>query len=285
MSDQGVIYATPRFFQTSSESQNRSRLDGTQRPGKTHDKEFSVPWRLIAVTLGILCLFLLMTVTVLVTKIFQYIREKHQQQELLGNLSQRYHIIQNDYLKEQFLTNKTLEYDIFKSETFQRKKKLDSLFTRKNHRHRKNAIFSKSLQNTGKLYEDQWSCCGVNCYYFTMENNNWKGCKQICQSYRSSLLKIDDEDELAFLQPQTYKNNYWIGLSYDVRESKWKWIDNGTSSGINSTIMSLLSGKGDCAFLAATRIATIDCLKTYNCICEKRIDCIFPAPTCTKNGR
>lgn len=32
----------------------------------------------------------------------------------------------------------------------------------------------------------------------------------------------------AFLQPQTYKNNYWIGLSFNKEESKWEWIDKGT---------------------------------------------------------
>lgn len=36
----------------------------------------------------------------------------------------------------------------------------------------------------------------------------------------------------AFIQPQTCKNNYWIGLSYDDREQKWKWIDTGPPFGM-----------------------------------------------------
>lgn len=32
----------------------------------------------------------------------------------------------------------------------------------------------------------------------------------------------------AFLQSQTYKNNYWIGLSFNEKGSKWEWIDKGT---------------------------------------------------------
>ncbi|XP_058414775.1 killer cell lectin-like receptor 2 isoform X2 [Diceros bicornis minor] len=231
MSNQEVIYSSVRFLQSPSESQNRLRPGSIQRPGKTDNKEFSVTWHLFVVTLGILCLLLLVTVTVLGTKFFQYIQEKHQQEEILRNLRQKNDIIQNEnYLKEQLLTNKTLEYDILKNETLQQKKELDSLFIGKKRCHRKQ-IFSKSLQNTGKLYEDRWSCCGRKCYYFTTEKKDWKGCKQTCRNYNLSLLKIDDKDELAFIQPQTYPDNYWIGLSYNAKESKWKWIDSGTSSG------------------------------------------------------
>lgn len=35
----------------------------------------------------------------------------------------------------------------------------------------------------------------MNCYYFTAESKTWMECKQICQNYGSSLLKIDDADE------------------------------------------------------------------------------------------
>ncbi|XP_054300307.1 protein mago nashi homolog 2 isoform X1 [Pongo pygmaeus] len=285
MNDQGEIYSTLRFLQSPSESQNRLRPDDTQRPGKTDDKEFSVRWRLIAVTLGILCLLLLMIITVLVTKIFQCIQEKHQQQAILRNCSEKY-IMQNDnYLKEQLLTNKTLKYDVLKNDSFQQKKELDSHLIQKNRCHRENEIVFKVLQNTGKFSEDHWSCCGVSCYYFTMRKKDWKGCKQTCQHCRASLLKIDDKDELAFIQSQIYENNYWIGLSYDERESKWKWIDNGTSPGIDSTIMRFSSGRGECAFLTSTRMTTIDCIQMYNCICEKRTDSIFSDSVCAKKKR
>nr|XP_011771132.1 killer cell lectin-like receptor 2 isoform X2 [Macaca nemestrina] len=254
MNDQGEIYSTLRFLQSPSESQNRLRPDDTQRPGETDDK------------------------------VFQCVQEKHEQQEILRNCSEKY-IMQNDnYLKEQLLTNKTLKYDSLKKDSFLQKKELDSLLMLKSRCHRENEIALKFLQNTGKFSEDHWSCCGVNCYYFTMQKKDWKGCKQTCQHCRSSLLKIDDKDELAFIQSQIYENNYWIGLSYDKRESKWKWIDNGTS-GINSTIMRSSSGRGECAFLTSTRMATIDCIQKYNCICEKRTDSIFSDSVCAKKKR
>ncbi|KAM9230286.1 LOW QUALITY PROTEIN: killer cell lectin-like receptor 2 [Dugong dugon] len=252
-----VIYSTLGFLQSPLESQHRLRPGGTKRPRETDDKEFSAPWRLIAITLGVFCLLLLMTVAVLGTKIFQYIQEKHHQEDMLRNLSQNHHIMQNDsYLKEQ-------------------KKELDSSFIKKSRCHRKNEISSESLQNMGKLYEEKWTCCGVTRYYFTTEHKTWKDCQQICQNYRSSLLKIDDKDELVFIQSQAYHNTYWIGLSYDNMENKWKWVHSSTSPGFNFTIMSLPSARGNCAFLTSTRITNIECSNTYSCICEKRVDCFL----------
>ncbi|XP_019600261.2 killer cell lectin-like receptor 2 [Rhinolophus sinicus] len=269
MSDQEVVYSTPRFLQSSSESQNRLRRGGTQMPEKSDDKEFSVRWHLISRTLGILCLLLLMTVIVLGTMIFQCTQEKHQQDEILQNLRQK----QNDsYLKEQLLTNKTLEYDSLKNKTIQHKKELALLLTEKD-RCGTIKIFSKSLRNTDKVFEECWPCCGINCYYFTTEYKTWTECKQICQNYGLSLLKIDDADEQTFLQSQTNRNLYWIGLSYNEREKKWEWIDSSTP-GLDVKLWNLFSGRGKCAFLSSTRLTRIECSKRYNCICEKRIDCI-----------
>ncbi|XP_060514363.1 killer cell lectin-like receptor 2 [Panthera onca] len=263
MSDQKVIYSTLRFLQSPSESQNRIRPGRTQRPGKTDDKEFSVPWHLIAVILGILCLLLLVTVAVLGTKIFQYIQENHQQREKIRNLSQEYQIVQNDsYFKEQLLTNKILEYNSRENESLQQKMKQD--------------FIERTCQrkNIGKLYESHWSCCGIKCYYFIPEYKNWKGCKQTCQSYNSFLLKINDQDELTFIQTQTYRNYYWIGLSYKGGERKWKWIDSDPLLGMHYAFMNI-SGRGQCAFLSSTRITNAECSQKYNCICEKTIGDIF----------
>uniref|UniRef100_A0A8C6MMY7 C-type lectin domain-containing protein n=1 Tax=Moschus moschiferus TaxID=68415 RepID=A0A8C6MMY7_MOSMO len=272
MSDQEVAYSTLRFLQSPSESQNRLRPDGTQRPDKTEGKESSVPWHGIAVTLGILCLLHLMTITMLGIKIFQYIQEKHQQEEVLLNLSQKYDVMQNDnYLKKQLLTKKTLECDRL-NETLQQIKGLGLLFTEKKRCYQEKKS-SESLPNTGKLKEVSWWCWGVNCYYFTAETNNWMRCKQTCQSHDSSLLKIDDAEELNLLQSKTCQNSYWIGLSFSKMENRWKWIDNGIPSRLNLTITDYRFGKSGCAFLTSTRVETINCNNTYNCICKKRIDC------------
>ncbi|XP_062051471.1 killer cell lectin-like receptor 2 [Lepus europaeus] len=282
MSDQEVTYSALKFPQSSSESQNRLRPDGTRRSGKTDEKEFSVPRHLIAVILGTLCLLLSVAVVVLVTKILQLIQEKHQQQEILGNLTQMYHVVQNDdCLKKQLLANKSLEYDALKNKTLLMENALKSPFLKQNRCNAKKDTFQKSLHNPGKVHEDYWSCYGVHCYYFVLQNKSWTECEQTCQSYGSSLLKIDDEHELAFVQFHIHENIYWIGLSFNEVEWKWKWIDDGTSPGMNFRMMSLPSGRGKCAFLTSTRIEYDDCSKTYSCICKKRINCNFSTTICT----
>uniref|UniRef100_G1SSR9 C-type lectin domain-containing protein n=1 Tax=Oryctolagus cuniculus TaxID=9986 RepID=G1SSR9_RABIT len=248
-----MAYSSLRYLRFSSESQNTLRPDVAQQPGKTDNKEFSVPWHLMAVTFGFLCLLLSVTIIVLLTKIFHLSQEKHQQQEFLGNLTQKYHFVRNDnYLKKRLLENKTLEYDTLKYETFLMKNALESLILKKNGCYAKEDTVPKSLYNPGKLYEDYWSCYGVHCYYFVLQDKSWTGCKQTCQSYGSSLLKIDNEHELAFVQFHIHKNTCWIGLSFNDVEWKWKWLGAGTSPGMNFTVMNLPSGRGRCAFLTST---------------------------------
>ncbi|ERE66426.1 C-type lectin domain family 7 member A-like protein [Cricetulus griseus] len=76
-----------------------------------------------------------------------------------------------------------------------------------------------------KHVEVQWFCCGIKCY-FIMNKKNWKGCQQTCQDCSFSILKIDDDDELKFLQLQINPSSYWTGLSYETKKRKWQWIDD-----------------------------------------------------------
>uniref|UniRef100_A0A5F9DLC3 Ly49-like N-terminal domain-containing protein n=1 Tax=Oryctolagus cuniculus TaxID=9986 RepID=A0A5F9DLC3_RABIT len=218
MSHQEETYSALRFPQSSSESQNRLRPDGTRRCGKTDYKEFSVPWHLIAVILGTLCLLLSVMVRVLEANILQLIQEKHQQQEILGNLTQMYHVVQNDdYLNKQLLANKSLEYDTLKNKTLLMENALKSLFLKWNGCNAKKDTFPKSVHNPGKVHEDYWSCYGVNCYYFVLQDNTWEKCKQTCQSYGSSLLKIDNEHELVSQTPPCTLNLMNVSLPCDPR--------------------------------------------------------------------
>ncbi|CAO2606878.1 Killer cell lectin-like receptor 5, partial [Lemmus lemmus] len=91
------------------------------------------------------------------------------------------------------------------------------------------------------------------------------------QNCNFSLLKIDDDDELKFLQFKINPNSYWIGLSYNARKGKWQWIDNDPPSLDLMTVKSLQK-TGGCALLSYRGIHTDDCGRNYPCICEKRVD-------------
>ena len=131
--------------------------------------------------------------------------------------------------------------------------------------------FSDSSQHTGRGFEKYWFCYGIKCYYFNMDRKTWSGCKQTCQISSLSLLKIDNEDELKFLQNLAPSDISWIGLSYDNKKKDWVWIDNGPSKlALNTTKYNIRDGL--CMSLSKTRLDNGDCDKSYICICGTRLD-------------
>uniref|UniRef100_A0A8C8VV57 Killer cell lectin-like receptor 2 n=1 Tax=Peromyscus maniculatus bairdii TaxID=230844 RepID=A0A8C8VV57_PERMB len=264
MSDEEVTYTTVRFHKSSG-LQNGGRSDETQGPREAGHGKCLVPWHLIAIPLGVLCSILLVTVAVLVTHIFQYSQEKHELQKTLNNLHQEYSTTQNEsYLREEMLRNKSKQYDALKDH-------LDSLNRKENRCHEENNLVPDCLQRTGKRVEGHWFCCGIKCYYFIMDNIHWNECEQTCRDCSLSLLKIDDDDELKFLQLQIKPNTYWIGLSYDTRTKKWQWSDGGPSKlDLNTAKFDHKTGR--CAFLSRARLDNDICDQFYPCICEKRLD-------------
>ncbi|XP_052577560.1 killer cell lectin-like receptor 2 [Peromyscus californicus insignis] len=274
MSDEEITYTTVRFHK-SSDLQNRERSDETQGPREADHRECPVPWHLIAIPLGVLCSILLVTVAVLVTHIFQYSQEKHELQKTLNIPHQENSTMQNDrYLIEEMLKNKSIDYDALKQD-------LDTLNRTLNRCYQETKFVVDSKQHRGERVEGHWFCCGVKCYYFIMDNKRWSGCKQTCRDCSLSLLTIDDDDELKFLQLQIKPNSYWIGLSYDTRTRKWQWIDDGPSK------LDLNTAKFDhsterCAFLSRARLNNDNCDRLYHCICEKRLD-KFPDSSCSRS--
>ncbi|XP_008826107.1 T-cell surface glycoprotein YE1/48-like [Nannospalax galili] len=202
--------------------------------------------------------------------VFQHSQGKHHEENI--NLSQEYHIMLYELkLKEEMLKNKSIEYESLKN------------LTERKICHGKNKIILNCSKSAGKRFEGHLFCCGTKCYYVIMERKTWSGCRQICNECSLSLLKIDDSDEQDFLRSQVNGTIYWIGLSYDKQEKKWKWIGSG-SSNLDLTALNLQSPGGTCAFFTSTRIGDSDCGKTYPCICEKRMD-TFSDSVCNKKER
>ncbi|XP_025139037.2 NKG2-A/NKG2-B type II integral membrane protein isoform X8 [Bubalus bubalis] len=76
----------------------------------------------------------------------------------------------------------------------------------------------------GKECKSKWSCCGQKCYYFSDESNNFEESKKRCKEMDSTLLKIEDKEELNFIQSQL-SYFYWIGLSHKSTRNQWTWED------------------------------------------------------------
>ncbi|XP_035304620.1 killer cell lectin-like receptor 2 [Cricetulus griseus] len=263
MSDEEITYATLRFHKSSSGLQDGGRPDETQVPSEASHRECSVPWYLIAIPLGILCSILLVTVAVLVKHIFQYSQEKHELQKTLNDLHQEYSTMQNDsYLREEMLRNKSIEFEALREH-------LDSLNRKQNRCRGETKVVLDCKQRTGKHVEARWFCCGIKCYYFIMDGKQWTGCKQTCQNCSLSLLKIEDDDELKFLQLQINPSSYWTGLSYETKKRKWQWIDDSPLK-LDLNITNFNPNTRRCVFLSKTRLDDVECDQPYHCICERR---------------
>ncbi|XP_028737396.2 killer cell lectin-like receptor 2 isoform X1 [Peromyscus leucopus] len=276
MCDEEITYTTVKFHK-SSDLQNRERADDTQGPSETGHRECPVPWHLIAIPLGVLCSILLVIVAVLVTHIFQYSQEKHELQKILNNSHQENSTMQNEsYLIEEMLKNKSIDYNALKHD-------LDILNRTLNRCYQETKFVLDSKQQRGKQVEGHWFCYGIKCYYFIIDNKRWNECEQKCRSCSLSLLRIDDDDELKFLQLQIKPKSYWIGLLYKTTTRKWQWSDGGPSK-LNLMTVKSLKEIGGCAYLRFTGIHHDDCGRTHPCICEKRMD-KFPHSVCSKKEK
>lgn len=111
----------------------------------------------------------------------------------------------------------------------------------------------------------KWSCCGQKCYYFSNELKNFKESQHSCKEMGSTLLKIDDQEELIFIQSHL-SYFYWIGLSRKSSTSYWTWEDN-TRHFLDFDWKD--SKDGNCASISAKKITATDCAKLIYYICEK----------------
>ena len=55
----------------------------------------------------------------------------------------------------------------------------------------------KTLLFSRKEMKSKWSCCGQKCYYFLDELKNFEDSKKICKEMDSTLLKLEDKEELV----------------------------------------------------------------------------------------
>ncbi|KAM9684396.1 killer cell lectin-like receptor 5 isoform 2-T2 [Dama dama] len=128
-----------------------------------------------------------------------------------------------------------------------------------------NMTLKEKPLDTGKKCKSKWSCCGQKCYYFSDELKNFEESKKICKEMDSTLLKIEDKEELNFIQSQL-SYFYWIGLSRKGTRNQWTWEDKSISF---LKFDWKESNEGNCAYIKATKMSASDCSRFMHFICEK----------------
>ncbi|XP_029061920.1 C-type lectin domain family 7 member A-like isoform X1 [Monodon monoceros] len=151
-------------------------------------------WRPIAVTLGILCLVMLVITVVLCTMAIW--------RPSSGN-------------------------NLLKDNSFQSRNK-------ENHSQpslEENVAPTKALTTTGVLSSScppNWITHQNSCYLFSTSLDSWDTSKRRCLQLGSNLLKIDSLKELEFISRQVSSqpdHSFWIGLSRRQTEEPWLWDD------------------------------------------------------------
>ncbi|XP_006774866.1 PREDICTED: C-type lectin domain family 7 member A isoform X1 [Myotis davidii] len=200
----------------------------------------SLPWRSIAVTLGILCLVILVIAIVLGT---------------IGiwRSNSGSNSLKNDNFPSRKPTQSSLEESV------------DS---------------PKALTTTGVLSSScppNWIAHENSCYLFGTPLNSWNGSKRQCSQLDSYLLKMDSSKELEFIVKQVSSQparSFWIGLSRPQAEGPWLWEDGSKFSPdlfeIRSTVTQENSSH-NCVWIHGRIIYDQLCSVPSNGICEKKL--------------
>ncbi|XP_019569030.2 natural killer cells antigen CD94 [Rhinolophus sinicus] len=76
--------------------------------------------------------------------------------------------------------------------------------------------------------QEKWIGYQCNCFFISNEKVTWTKSRDFCASQNSSLLHLQNKDELNFMNHSI--NFYWIGLSYNEEQRVWQWEDGSALS-------------------------------------------------------
>ncbi|XP_005637227.1 killer cell lectin-like receptor subfamily B member 1 [Canis lupus baileyi] len=117
-----------------------------------------------------------------------------------------------------------------------------------------------------------WHLLQEKCLFFSHASNTWKDSLTDCSAKESSLLLIQDQEELRLIRGLIYKKEilFWIGLNLTLSEKKWKWI-NG--SFLNSNILQIAgyNKESSCVYISLTGIVSENCDAENQWICQKEL--------------
>ncbi|XP_019569017.2 C-type lectin domain family 7 member A isoform X1 [Rhinolophus sinicus] len=139
---------------------------------------------------------------------------------------------------------------------------------------------TKALKTTGVLSSScppNWVIHENSCYLFSTPLDTWEGSKTQCSQQGASLLKIDSSNELTFIKKQSsFKSadSFWIGLSRQLTKGPWLWEDGSMFSSnlfqIRSTATQETSPH-NCVWIHDSIIYDQPCSVYSFSICEKKL--------------
>ncbi|XDB50782.1 hypothetical protein AB1E18_004344 [Capra hircus] len=129
-----------------------------------------------------------------------------------------------------------------------------------------------------------WQQIRDKCLYFTETFKPWNDSLADCYTRESSLLLIQDLEELRLIQNLINKEGilFWIGLNFTLSEKNWKWI-NGSI--LNSNILPVSGDaiEDSCVCLSRTQFISDHCAAENRWICQKELKPVRNRAICSSN--
>ncbi|XP_045149200.1 NKG2-A/NKG2-B type II integral membrane protein-like [Echinops telfairi] len=113
---------------------------------------------------------------------------------------------------------------------------------------------------------EDWFSYSNHCYYISTEKKNWTESKMACASNKSSLLIIENDEEMALLM--SISSFSWIGLTRKSTSHDWFWL-NGTL--FKNNLSHFQNPNRNCGVIHSEGSEAEDCKDSYMYICKHNI--------------
>ncbi|KAM9684112.1 oxidized low-density lipoprotein receptor 1 isoform 1-T1 [Dama dama] len=233
-------------------------------------------WYPTVVTLGVLCLGLLVTVILLIQQLSQVSELLKQQQ---ANLTHQEDILEGQILAQHQSEKSSQESQKELKEMIETlAHKLDEKSKKLMELHHQNLnlqeVLKEAANYSGPCPQD-WLWHEENCYQFSSGPFNWEKSQENCLSLDAHLLKINSTDELEFIQRVMAHSSFpfWMGLSMRKPNYSWLWEDGTPLRPHLFRIQGAVSHmypSGTCAYIQRGTVFAENCILTAFSICQKK---------------
>ncbi|KAI4877845.1 hypothetical protein NFI96_028561 [Prochilodus magdalenae] len=223
---------------TSSGTETAGKVEETS-PSHTADPQYRGIYRLAAVCLGLLCVLLLTAIIVLWVQFNNMTTERDQLQTSRANMTRERDLFQASYTnlakeRDQLQTSNTnlaKERDQLQTSNTNLAKERDQLQTRNTILTGERAGLQRRLSELDEaLKKLGWRYFSSSVYYISTEKKTCKESREDCRRRGADLVIITSSEEQEFVEMIRNGQVAWIGLTDEVSESVWKWVDGSALS-------------------------------------------------------
>ncbi|XP_008533004.1 oxidized low-density lipoprotein receptor 1 isoform X1 [Equus przewalskii] len=233
-------------------------------------------WCPVSVTLGILCLGLLVTTIMLIMQLSQVSDDLQQQQ---ANLTQQEHILEGQILARRQAEKSSQESqrelkDMIETLAHKLDEKSKELRELRLQNLNLQEALKKAANFSGPCPQD-WLWHEENCYLFSSGSFNWEKSQENCLSLDGQMLRINSTDDLEFIKQASAHSSspFWMGLSRRKPSHPWLWEDGSPLKPHLFRLRGAVSQEypsGTCAYIQGGAVFAENCILTAFSICQKK---------------